>query len=234
MDPNISRKIAGLTKAGKKDFILEIGPGRGALTQLLKKTGARIAAVEIDPLLVRELELDFGSSVNIIEKDILEFDLHSCPDNYIVIGNLPYNITSPVIFRLLETPGWCRIILMIQKEVAERICAESNSKLYGRMTVMAQTFSKVKIQFYVPPSVFLPQPDVHSAVITIEPAEPPDVDYARFAELVKQSFLQRRKTLRNALSGTMNAPAREKYGSRRAESLSPPDFVDLYNLVFKQ
>ena len=153
-DPNTITKIIGSLEPEKSDIILEIGPGNGALTDMLSKKTDHIHAVEIDPLLIKLLKEKEYSNVTIHEGDILKWDCSHLPEKVKIIGNLPYYISSPILFRFLTMKNWERMILMFQKELAERIVSKEGSKSYGRISVMCQTFCNVKIEFTVSRNVF--------------------------------------------------------------------------------
>lgn len=226
-DPNIIRKIIGQLDPQLHDVVIEIGPGQGALTFELAKQVQTIHAIEIDPLLVKYLNESVPKNVNIIHQNILDFDLSQLSSDIKVIGNLPYNITSPIIFKFLNYTGWSKMVFMTQKEVAQRITSIHGNKTYGRLSVMTQALSDVELSFTVPKTVFFPQPDVTSAILTFEPINTTIPDIHHFSKVVKQAFSQRRKTLRNTLKDIFTAEELGKFSSKRAEELSVEDFITL-------
>ena len=189
----------------KTDTVLEIGPGRGELTGIIALR-CPVVAVEIDRDLIRILKERFkgNEKVEIIESDILKYDLNKINiPRFKIIGNIPYNITTPIIFKILESRN--RIssaILTIQKEVAERLAADPGTKDYGVLTIMTGMFASIEILKIIPAAAFFPAPNVDSAVISLNPLEFPRVpvkDFNIFEKLVKTAFQQRRKNMRNAL-----------------------------------
>jgi len=189
----------------KSDTVLEIGPGRGELTGIIA-VRAPVIAVEIDRDLVKLLRSRFetNKNVEIIEGDILSFDFKALPVKKIkVIGNVPYYITTPIIFKLLENKEKVEIaVLTIQKEVAERLGASPGSKDYGVLTIMVGMYAEVEILKIIPAAAFYPAPQVDSAVISVKPREFMRASVknpASFEKLVKTAFQQRRKNIRNAL-----------------------------------
>ncbi|MEI6846350.1 MAG: 16S rRNA (adenine(1518)-N(6)/adenine(1519)-N(6))-dimethyltransferase RsmA [Candidatus Firestonebacteria bacterium] len=189
----------------KTDTVLEIGPGRGELTGIIALR-CPVIAVEIDRDLVKLLRSRFAenSRVEIIEGDILDYDLSKLPPQKLkVIGNVPYYITTPIIFKLLENKEKVEMaVLTIQKEVAERLTAVPGSKEYGVLTVMVGMYAEVKILKKIPAAAFYPAPKVDSAVISIKPLEFTKAAVKNsvvFEKLVKTAFQQRRKNIKNAL-----------------------------------
>jgi 16S rRNA (adenine1518-N6/adenine1519-N6)-dimethyltransferase len=206
--------------------VLEIGPGRGALTTMLVRKARRVIAVETDRVLAAQLRMHFSLTPNIeiIEGDILAIDvdtlfgpkpgssrpgLEHAPEPVRVIGNLPYFITSDILLRLFEYRKYFEmIVLMVQKEVADRLAAHPGTKEYGLLSATAQLYSRIEKLFTVPPGAFSPPPKVHSAVVRLTPSprlEGLHVDEAEFIQFLKLSFAQKRKTLWNNL--------KSRYGS---------------------
>ena len=226
-DPNIIRNIIAQLDPEPHDVVIEIGPGQGALTFELAKQVKYIHAIEIDPLLVNYLKEYAPENVNIIHQDILDLDLSQFSGEVKIIGNLPYNITSPIIFKFLNWSCWSRMVFMTQKELAQRITSVHGNKIYGRLSVMAQVLSEVNLSFTVPKTVFFPQPNVTSAIITFKPISTLIIDMDRFSYLVKKAFSQRRKTLRNTLRDLFTNEELGEFSSKRAEELSVQDFITL-------
>ncbi|HET6658931.1 MAG TPA: 16S rRNA (adenine(1518)-N(6)/adenine(1519)-N(6))-dimethyltransferase RsmA [Rubrobacter sp.] len=234
-DPNTARIVAsGITE---DDVVLEVGPGRGFLTAFLAERAALVHAVELDSDVLpslREAVRD-RDNVRILEGDALRFDyagLDPAPNR--LAANLPYNIASPLILRLLEEVETLRTLrFMVQLEVARRMAAERGSKDYAAYAVFAQLLARVRISHRVPPTVFDPPPRVHSAVVEMERREPPD-DYQGIKRVVLGAFRSRRKRLVNNLPEPARGPApwvleSLGYGPNvRAEELSPEDFAALY------
>lgn len=225
---------------------LEIGPGLGALTKPLLECGVQLDVVELDRDLVVRLQKQFAhySNLTIHSADALAFDFTALvqPGQKLrVIGNLPYNISTPLMFHLLETTDCVEdMIFMLQKEVVERICAEAGSKKYGRLSVMMQYFCETEWLFDVPPECFDPPPQVTSAIVRLVPHANPPVsiaDFAAFSQLVTQAFSQRRKTLRNSLKNLLAAEQIAGLGiddNLRAESITLEEFAVLSNFATSQ
>jgi 16S rRNA (adenine1518-N6/adenine1519-N6)-dimethyltransferase len=234
-DPNTARIVAsGITEA---DVVLEVGPGRGFLTAFLAERAGLVHAVELDPEVLPSLREAVGErdNVRIHEGDALRFDysgLDPAPNR--LAANLPYNIASPLVMRLLEEVETLRTLrFMVQLEVARRMAAERGSKDYAAYAVLAQLLARVSISHRVPPTVFDPPPRVHSAVVKMERTEPPD-DYRGIKRVVLSAFRSRRKRLVNNLPEPARGPAPRVlkslgYGpNARAEELAPEDFAALY------
>ena len=228
---SILERIAVTACPTPEDLVVEIGPGRGALTQRLLRRAARVVAVELDPSLVEHLRRRFSGEprLHVVEADVLKTDLAQWGRGP-VAGNLPYYITSPILEKVvaLDVP---RAVFLIQKEVAQRLVAQPGGRDYGLLTVHVALFARTRLCFEVKPSAFRPPPRVDSAVVLIEPRRPPDIsDPARFLEFVGQCFRHKRKTIRNNLV--------ERYGKERidswpeaplrAEQISLDQFTELY------
>lgn len=238
-DKNILRKIAEEMNIQQNDVIIEIGPGTGALTEFLVDKCKNVFAVEIDSRVISDLQNRFPS-VQIIHDDFLKFDLQTISqitDKKVrIVGNIPYNITSPILFKLIESRSCVSdAIMMMQLEVAQRIISNPNSKEYGILSVFINAYTKPELCFKVSPNVFYPKPKVFSAVmhfnflneVTIE-------DDKLFLQLVKTAFSKRRKTLKNCFADTIFDMLDLKQSgiepSQRAETLSVDDFIALANL----
>jgi 16S rRNA (adenine1518-N6/adenine1519-N6)-dimethyltransferase len=219
------------------DNVVEIGPGLAALTARLIAGAGRIAAVEIDRDLAAGLRERFGpEALALTVADALDFDFATLGADLRVVGNLPYNISSPLLFHLADHADVVRDIhVMLQREVVARMTAGPGTKDYGRLSVMLQTRFAVTRLFTVPAGAFRPAPNVESAVARLVPlrdARPTIADAALFARVVAAAFGQRRKTLRNALASIADATAIEAAGvdpSARGETLSVAQFVGLAN-----
>jgi 16S rRNA (adenine1518-N6/adenine1519-N6)-dimethyltransferase len=236
VDPNTVRRIARLAGVGPGDHVVEIGAGLGALTRALAATGARVTAVEVDQGLVEVLEADVVPlGVRIIEGDARSLawdEVLAGAARWVLVANLPYNVATPLVGDLLDgVPAIVRMLVMVQREVAERLVAGPGTKAYGAISVKVTYWATASIVGRVPPTVFLPRPKVESALVGIErraaPAVDPSVDRSRLFELVRAGFGQRRKMLRRSLAGLVPAPAFEAAGIRpeaRAEELSVEDW----------
>ena len=170
--------------------------------------------------------------MTIYESDILDFELSMLPDGVKIIGNLPYYISSPILFRLLRIPNWLKMVLMFQKELAERIVSKKGSKSYGRISVMCQVFCNVNIEFTVSRNVFQPKPDVDSSVISFYPKDGNLPNIISFSKFIKQAFSQRRKKLKNNLSEAHQAGVLDKWTDMRPEEISPHEFVQIFNMIY--
>src|SRR5690606_38120234 len=229
------------------DRIVEIGPGQGALTlPLLDRHGA-LTAIEFDRDLLQPLAAaaqPHGQltllNANVLDVDFTALAAGGTPGDgkLRLVGNLPYNLSSPILFHALDHAASIRDMhFMLQKEVVERMAAGPGSKVYGRLSVMLQAYCRVTPLFKVPPGAFRPAPKVDSAVVRLQPLPPAEVavvDRARFAHVVRAAFGQRRKTLRNALSGVLDAAAVAAAGLRpgaRADQLSVAEFAALADIA---
>lgn len=227
------------------DFVVEIGPGEGALTLPLLAAAQKLTAIELDTDLIPDLQARAASvgELSIIHSDVLKVDFTALAHRHgverlRVAGNLPYYISSPILFHCVEHARAIQDMhFMLQKEVVDRMAAEPGSKVYGRLSVMLQLACRVEPLFVVPPGAFRPPPKVDSAVVRLVPLEPaqlPDADPERIHAIVKAAFAQRRKTLSNALKHVMDAQAilaADVDPKARAETLSPQDYVRLARVV---
>lgn len=203
VDPNLQRKIVAALEAGPDDEVLEIGPGRGALTRHLVGTVRRLVLVELDDALATSLDARYGgrTDVEVVHGDILEIRLAdhlASPEEARVIGNIPYNITTPILFRLLERPRPRMIVVMVQDEVAGRIVAEVGTKAYGALSIGVRAVATAERLFGVGRGAFRPVPGVDSAIVRITPRRPEGLspaDEAALRHLVRAAFQWRRKQL---------------------------------------
>lgn len=223
------------------DRLVEIGPGQGAITFPLLRKHGELTAIEFDRDLITPLmEASEGvGRLTIIHKNVLDVDFGKLAgDGKIrLVGNLPYNLSSPILFHAIEHAASIHdMVFMLQKEVVDRMAAEPGSKVYGRLSVMLQAYCRVDSLFVVPPGAFRPPPKVDSAVARLVPRDASAIgiaDHRRFEEVVRAAFGQRRKTLRNALGGTCSTEQIEAAGLRpdaRAEQIEVEGFVRLANL----
>ena len=235
-DPNLLRKIVHTINPKEKENLLEIGPGEGALTEKLLPLVKEMAVIEIDPVLVEHLrDLDSIKGVHVIHGDVLWQDLDKLPVNppIKVVGNIPYNITSPILFWLIEQRAhWKETFLMVQKEVGDRLAAEVGTKSYGRLSVMTGVFLEIEKCFNIPPEVFVPRPNVDSAFIKIKRIEKPLIaedQFDKFERIVRAAFSKRRKMLQNSLkSFSIPIEVQERIDfRRRPETLSIAEFAEL-------
>ena len=214
IDPNIIRKIVSLAALRPDDTVLEIGPGRGALTAGLCAEAGRVIAVEIDPQLQPQLQETLGHCRNLDLRigDALAFPYDTLPPRTVVVSNLPYYVSTPILFALLDARAYVdRLVLMLQTEVALRLAAKPNSEDYGVLSVLTQEAADVEVAFRVSANCFRPRPTVGSAVVhlAIKAQEEFDpVRHERFRRLVRASFAHRRKTLVNSLRDEGYPPER--------------------------
>jgi len=226
----------------RDDVMVEIGPGMGALTQPLARALERLHVVELDRDIVARLRDTYaGGNVIIHEGDALKFDFTSLGTRLRVVGNLPYNISTPLLFHLAAQIECVRDIhVMLQKEVVERMVAAPGTSEYGRLSVMLQYAFDMEKVLDVGPDAFYPQPKVHSAVVRMLPRakrDPAAHDEALFAKVVMAAFSQRRKTLRNTMRNLLNAADFQKLNidpGARAETLAVGDFVRIANHLGEQ
>ncbi len=237
-DRNILNRIVESVAPQADDRLVEIGPGEGALTLPLLRAAGKLTAIELDRDLIeplRERARTIGA-LTIVSADVLSVDFTALAAGQPlrVVGNLPYNISTPILFHCLDHAAAIRDMhFMLQKEVVERMAAAPGSKVYGRLSVMLQLRCTVQALFGVPPSAFRPPPKVESAVVRLTPLPAqalPPVDFALIERIVRAAFGQRRKTLSNALSGVASSAEVAAAGidpRARAEQLAPAAFVAL-------
>ena len=239
IDPNIVRKIVALAELNTSDHVLEIGPGRGILTEALCHSAGRVTAVEVDPRLQAYLETRQAElpNVELVCEDALVYPIESLPIGTVVVANLPYYISTPLLFRLLDQRDrFSRMVLMLQDEVVDRLVAKPGGSDYGVLSVMAQYAAEITKSFRVSAQCFRPRPEVASAVVllrTQERARLSQQEEAAFRALVKAAFAHRRKTLVNSLrdEGYEFSSVAERLKrldiapTRRAETLSVEDFL---------
>lgn len=245
IDEQVVRQIVAAAELSEADTVLEVGPGIGTLTQGLAESKANVVAVELDTRLLPVLAttLEGYDNVRVVHGDILKVNIMEevGVPNFKVCANLPYYITTPIIFALLEKRlPMERLVAMVQKEVAERMAAQPGGKDYGALSVAIQYYTEPEIAFIVPPTSFIPAPAVDSAVIVCKRREKPPVevcDEALFFRVVKAAFSLRRKMLSNSLKNMgIKSEQVAKWlelagvdGKRRAETLSLEDFAKLTN-----
>jgi 16S rRNA (adenine1518-N6/adenine1519-N6)-dimethyltransferase len=241
IDPNLLRKIVSLAEIQPSDSVCEIGPGGGALTSLLCQTANQVLALEVDARMVEFLKTELAGYANldVQEQDALRYSFEDLPEHTIIVANLPYNISTPIMFRLLEAQQKIsRMVLTIQLEVAQRLVAKPSTKDYGVLSVMVQHLAEVKFGFKVSRKCFRPVPNVDSGVVRLDVRldhqEKPE-DLAQFQWTVRSAFGQRRKTILNAFRSAgipdeCLSQVQQGTGislSRRAEALSVEEFGHL-------
>jgi len=239
VDRHYIERIVAALDPRPDDNLVEIGPGLGALTGPLLERVQRLSVIEIDRDLAARMAAEHPSErLTLYNADALDFDFGSLGANLRVVGNLPYNISSPLLFHLAQYEATLfDLTLMLQREVVERMAAAPATPAYGRLSVMLQVRFRVERLFTVPAGAFRPAPKVESAVVRLTPlrdARPSLVDEALFARIVTAAFGQRRKTLRNALKTLADEGDLERVGiapGARGETLSVVDFVRLANAL---
>jgi 16S rRNA (adenine1518-N6/adenine1519-N6)-dimethyltransferase len=236
-DRSILQRIVQFANVGPGDTVLEIGPGRGALTRELAAAAHKVIAIEIDRDLIAELRRSAPSNVTIIEGDALQV---IWPDEqFRVVANLPYNVATPIIQRFIEARSQIQgVTVMVQKEVADRIAAPAGTEAYGPLSILVQYYAHARYGFTVPPGAFTPRPRVDSAVIRLE-WKPGVADARGFTDFVHQAFASRRKTLANNLARMTPQLRREEIERRltaagipvkaRPEELTVDEFLAVYN-----
>jgi 16S rRNA (adenine1518-N6/adenine1519-N6)-dimethyltransferase len=245
IDPNIVRKIVALAELGPSDHVLEIGPGRGILTEALCHAAGRVTAVEVDPRLHAYLETRQAElpNVELVCEDALAYPVESLPIGTVVVANLPYYISTPLLFRLLDQRGrFPRMVLMLQAEVADRLVAKPGGLDYGVLSVMAQYAAEITKSFRVSAQCFRPRPEVASAAVLLRMKERTRLsqqEEVAFRALVKAAFAHRRKMLVNSLKDerydqqqvTDALDSLSLSPTARAEVLSVAQFVELTRLI---
>jgi 16S rRNA (adenine1518-N6/adenine1519-N6)-dimethyltransferase len=236
VDQQIINQIVSTISPKKNDHIIEIGPGKGALTFPLIDYLKNIHVIEIDRDLIALLQKKNNIKITIHESDALVFNFDQFKQKVRIVGNLPYNISSPLLFHLLNyRDNIIDMTFMLQKEVVDRIVAPPGSKVYGRISVIMQTFFDTELMFVVPKESFDPQPKIESAILYLKTKKQPLVQNSKpLEEIVKIAFSQRRKTLKNCLKSVLNQSQTDIDLSQRAEMLSVENFVTLMNDYEKQ
>ncbi len=236
VDQQIINQIISTISPQKSDNVIEIGPGKGALTFPLIDHLEHINVIEIDHDLISLLQKKNNEKICIHESDALVFNFNQFMQNIRIVGNLPYNISSPLLFHLLNyRNNIIDMTFMLQKEVVDRIVASPGSKVYGRTSVIMQAFFDTELMFVVPKESFDPQPKIESAILYLKTKSEPLVQNSKpLEEIVKIAFSQRRKTLKNCLKSVLNQSQTDIDLSQRAEMLSVENFVTLMNDYEKQ
>jgi 16S rRNA (adenine1518-N6/adenine1519-N6)-dimethyltransferase len=236
-DKNILNKIVSCSGISGKDTVVEIGPGLGTLTRVLAQKSKKVIAIEFDKKLIRQLTENVSDlkNVEIVNLDALKYSYENIRGKFSVVANIPYNITTPIIFKLLEYKAKIKsMTLLMQKEVAQRIVAKSGSKEYGVLSLTTQLYTKPSLKFIVSKKSFSPPPKIDSAVVYFQVSAKPFLpvkDAALYLDIVKTAFGQRRKTIKNSLksfdglSEALDLASIDP--SCRPEQLSMQDFIRL-------
>jgi 16S rRNA (adenine1518-N6/adenine1519-N6)-dimethyltransferase len=238
-DANTVRRIVRLADVQPGDHVVEIGPGLGSLTLALVEAGAKVTAVEVDAHLIEPLrDILKDTNATVVHADAMKVnwdDIVPPDEKAIVVANLPYNVGTTITVRLLEeAPQIERVVVMLQREVGERLVANVGDDAYGALSVKTHYYSTPKMLGIVPPTVFIPKPEVDSAIIGLQRLQQPptDADPTKLFALVRAGFAQRRKMLRRSLSGLVNAEQFEAANiapTARAEELTVDDWGRLAN-----
>jgi 16S rRNA (adenine1518-N6/adenine1519-N6)-dimethyltransferase len=243
VDDNIARKIIRSMEISSEDKVIEIGPGHGSLTKFLVDETNDLTVIEFDKGFAEKIKESYGERIKVIQKDFLKIDfvedLKAGKKNLNIVGNIPYNITSEILFKMFDNSAYIKsAVIMMQKEVARRLIAVRGSKDYGILSIQSQAFSSPEILFNVPPSVFFPKPKVDSAVMKFEFDRFADEikNVKLFKEFVRTAFGKRRKQLGNSLkeffiSKEINPADLDIDLSKRAEELSVEEFISLSNEI---
>jgi 16S rRNA (adenine1518-N6/adenine1519-N6)-dimethyltransferase len=248
IDPNIRAKILDAAEISPEDRVVEIGPGRGFLTEELVKRAGRVVAIEVDRGWFDLLDKRFAdaSRLQLVHGDALDYPYDRLQPGYKVVSNLPYNLSTPILFRLLEERARIgRMVLMIQREVAERLVSPPGSRRFGALSVSVQFVCEIRLAFSVSPNSFRPRPKVSSSVVVMIPRSDPAVpvrDERFFLQIVRRAFLHRRKSLKNALlmAGIPPAALTEALSEseidpgRRPETLNLNEFARLSDRLFEK
>jgi len=242
-DRRILGKIIDVLAPRPDETIIEVGPGRGALTELLRERVGLLVAIEVDRALAAILRKRYEGDpkVRIVEDDVLSVELAAVAGGpYGLIGNVPYNITTPILFHSLRRPRTSRAVFLVQREVAERMRAKPGGKEYGALSVNLQALTTVRVHFGVPAGAFVPPPRVDSSVVELVPLEKPAVEAAEegpFREMVQAAFGMRRKQMKRVLRGLVPATREASEAilaevgidpEARPETLEVPQFVALF------
>jgi 16S rRNA (adenine1518-N6/adenine1519-N6)-dimethyltransferase len=226
---SILAKIAAVACPAKEELVVEIGGGKGALTEQLAERADRLVSIEVDPFLSGYLRQKFREQprVHVIEADVLKTDLGQWGPA-VIAGNLPYYITSPILERVFNTPGWRRAVFLVQKEVAARITSGPGSRDFGYLSVLAQVHARAELVFDVSRNAFRPPPKVDNAVIRLEPYEVQLADRVGFLKFAALCFKHKRKTLRNNLCEVYPRINELTEGKLRAEQLGIQELAEVY------
>jgi 16S rRNA (adenine1518-N6/adenine1519-N6)-dimethyltransferase len=238
-DANTVRRIARLAGVGHGDRVVEIGAGLGSLTLALAETGALVTAVEVDPRIAGALRdvlsesavaatVGAGTNVNVVEADAMTLDWPAVladGDHWTLVANLPYNVATPLVCDVLDTvPQIERMLVMVQREVADRFVADPGSKQYGAVSVKIAYWASARLVGVVPPSVFVPRPNVESALVEITRRRPPATDPTELFSLVRTAFGQRRKMLRRSLAERVSP---EQFAAAAISPEARPEQLDV-------
>ncbi|GAB5412280.1 MAG: 16S rRNA (adenine(1518)-N(6)/adenine(1519)-N(6)) -dimethyltransferase RsmA [Chlamydiales bacterium] len=241
-DPNILRKIVKTAEVNENDLVVEIGAGPGALTETLLETGAKVIAIEIDRRFANELPRLNNGNLEVLEADILEVSFAELLKNRgpaKIVANLPFHLTSPILGKILPHKElFSSSTIVVQKEVADRMCGKVCTKNYSTLTLFLQFYTDITARFEVSRNCFYPRPNIDSSVVRFDLKTPPDIDKEKLFSIIHTAFQQRRKMLRGSLSKLLSKPEIEKileeigtHAGARPEELTLDQFISLTNKI---
>ena len=230
IDKNIINKIVRIIQPEKNEHIIEIGPGKGAITMPLLDKVQSITAIEIDPLLIQYLENKKKTNLILENEDFMDW-IPSFKNKRRVVGNLPYYISSPIIFKLIKDERFHEIIIMLQKELGLRMLAKPHSKDYSRISVMAQTFCDIKYETDISRNVFNPKPNVDSCIISLK-RKKIKLDFDKYSRYIRYAFQHKRKKIKNNLKNYISEEGLKVFGERRAQDISVNEYIETFNKYF--
>jgi 16S rRNA (adenine1518-N6/adenine1519-N6)-dimethyltransferase len=241
VDKNIIRKIVEAAALSAGDRVLEIGPGKGALTELLAAQARELIDVELDPPLARALEQRFGAGTNVkVENtNFLSYPFSALPAPLKIVANLPYNVSTAIIEKILPEHNWSCAVLMVQKEVGQRLAAHPGGREYGSFSILCQYYASIETVLKVPPGCFFPRPKVDSVVLRLTNKCRTILD-DQFTAFLRRSFEQRRKTILNSLANIFGYPKEEAAAALRKAHINPQarpetlryeDFLQIYSFL---
>ena len=232
IDENIIKKIIKIINPNENSTIIEIGPGKGALTIPISKIAKKVYAVEVDPLLYEFLKTKNIKNLCLYNEDILKWNFDGNHDkNVTIIGNLPYYISSPIIFKFLNTNYWKDMIIMVQKEVGKRITSKHKSKDYSRISVMCQTFFKTKYICDISKNVFIPKPKVSSSILSFQ-RKKTTINIEKYSAFIKIAFSNRRKTIKNNFKKHIDVELLNGFKNKRADEITVDEYKKLFNKIY--
>ena len=230
IDKNTINKIVKIIEPKINENLVEIGPGKGAITIPLLDKVQSLTAIEIDPLLIKHLKDQNKSNLILENIDFMDW-IPSFKDKRRVVGNLPYYISSPIIFKLIKDERFHEIIIMLQKELGLRMLANKNSKDYSRMSVMAQTFCDIKYEADISKNVFNPKPNVDSCIIRLKRKQT-ELNFEKYSKYIRYAFQHKRKKIKNNLKDYISEEGLRIFGERRAQDISVNEYIETFNKYF--
>ena len=236
IDINVANREIDYAQLNKNDVVLEIGPGRGVLTKLIAKKVKKVIAIEIDKELAERLKNEIPSNILIINDDVLKIDFKKLPTFNKIVSNLPFQISSPLTFKLLDYP-FSKAILIYQKDFADRMIASQGTKNYSRLSVGVYYKTHCRILEIVSRNCFSPVPKVDSCIVELVPRRKPPfeiLDESFFYNLVKELFAHRRKKIKNSLTDRLDILDKIPYMNNRVEDLSPQQIGEISNFLYQK